>query len=366
MASLNMAGTKRMILIFFLMSIMGILEMLDYTHETPVTRIDARGLAAPTLHDGWTCPYPRKRISCAQREAVKRAYEGKRIVACLWDDNSGSHREQLSQFNKPTNMAWDRDCDPTKPGNLFALSSMTHESYVRGCCGNDTYHVFIATEPPAIQNYIYAFLNLVYYEYDAILSIGGPEVLKVPNVIYWSWGSSWVPLDQWQMYPKTKLCSIIASDRRITTGHNLRHEIVEMFKAKGFDCDILGRGYKTVTYKRDGLADYMFSIIIENSVTGKYMTEKIMDALACGTVPVYWGTHYAREVFGDALLPWDTKAELQKILPMLTPAKYQAMVPAVKIAQDKAREFVPPERWLWENVFKCAYEWHATHDECTP
>lgn len=384
-----MNGTKRIVLIFICLSITGLLEMINYTqqsdhHSSRSSKLHAatpglqgsslaasRSMSTVIVEDSWKCPYPKKTLTCPALTRLRQAYASKHIVACLWDDNSGSHPEQLSQFNKPTQFFWNRNCDPLNPQNLFALTSLTHEDQTRECCGNDTYRVFISTEPPAIQPQLYEYLKVWGYDYDFILSLGGPDVVEAPNIFHWSWGSSWVPLEEWSMYPKSKLCSIIASNNRFAPGHMLRHNVVKMLNAmqtegnnKFAGCEILGRGYKNFGPKKEGLQDYMYSLIIENSITGNYMTEKVMDSLACGTIPVYWGTNYTKDTFGDAIITWNTMEELKDILPTLTEERYKAMLPAVQRAQEKAREFVPPERWIWKNLFECAYDYYTKHDEC--
>ena len=55
--------------------------------------------------------------------------------------------------------------------------------------------------------------------------------------------------------------------------------------------------------------------------------------------------------------------DLKRILPTLTPFLYESMLPAVTKAQERARAFVPPERWIHDEVFKCAYDWYAEHHE---
>jgi hypothetical protein len=137
-----------------------------------------------------------------------------------------------------------------------------------------------------------------------------------------------------------------------------------MIQAKGLDCEPLGKGYKYLNEKIEGLRDFRFSIVIENSISGRYMTEKLIDAIATGTVPIYWGASYAKEVFGAGMIAFDTVADLEKIIPTLTNELYEEMLPRLRGLVDKAREWVPPERWLFRNIFECAYRWHAANGDC--
>jgi hypothetical protein len=154
-------------------------------------------------------------------------------------------------------------------------------------------------------------------------------------------------------------------------------------------CDLLGPAFdRPLATKAEGLAPYRYSIVIENSIHSTYMSEKIMDALALGTAPLYWGSPYAKTVFGEGVLPFSTPEELRAMLvphdgasssqvsestgalsqplqAVLSIPSYDALL-ARGIQQrslDLARKFVPPERWLWDNVLSCAYEWHAAHPE---
>ena len=88
---------------------------------------------------------------------------------------------------------------------------------------------------------------------------------------------------------KKRGCSLIASSRNKLEGHQLRHQIVNEAKKLGLDVAVLGRGYQSFGPKEDGLAPYMYSVVIENSVETSYFTEKIVDTCLCRTVPIYWG-----------------------------------------------------------------------------
>lgn len=328
-----------------------------------------RHAALPSVLPPWRCPFPRRILSCAARDRAVHELRTGRVAICLWDGHTSHHPEQLSHTQKPTHFRWDRDCDPARVLALFAVTSETHLGHTTSCCSNDTYSVFLSTEPPDVSPEIYVAMQQVAPRFDLVLSLGGPELFTAPNVMQWPWGASWVPLDQWHVYPKSRLCSIIASTKAYAPGHKLRHEAVAMLRNVGFDCDVLGHGYRPIPTKRDGLADYMFSIVIENSVSGSgaYMTEKIIDALAVGTVPVYWGAESATQIFGSGILPWNSIDELRALLPSLTPLLYASLLPDIEANVDRARAYVPPERWLWTHAFGCAYEWLSAHPDapCT-
>lgn len=101
----------------------------------------------------------------------------------------------------------------------------------------------------------------------------------------------WVPAQgTWiknpKIYDKTKLVSMISSNKRMCEGHVNRLVWVETLKNK---VDLYGRGFKEIATKEEGLCDYMFSVAIENGSYETYFTEKILDCFATGTIPIYIG-----------------------------------------------------------------------------
>jgi hypothetical protein len=90
-----------------------------------------------------------------------------------------------------------------------------------------------------------------------------------------------------QLYPKTKLVSMICSNKVMCEGHQYRLSWAQRLHDK---VDFYGRGYNEIQTKDEGLADYMFSVAIENASYETYFTEKIQDCFATGTIPIYYGS----------------------------------------------------------------------------
>lgn len=90
--------------------------------------------------------------------------------------------------------------------------------------------------------------------------------------------------------PKTKLISVITSNKAFTQGHLDRIQFVEKLKAYyGDELDVFGRGYRDFDDKWDVLAPYKYHIVIENSSQSYYWTEKISDCFLAETFPFYYG-----------------------------------------------------------------------------
>lgn len=109
--------------------------------------------------------------------------------------------------------------------------------------------------------------------------------------------------------PKTKLLSVITSNKAFTLGHIDRLHFVEKLKQHyGDQIDVFGRGFKDFDDKWDVLSPYKYHIVIENSSQRYYWTEKMSDCLLAGTFPFYYGcTNMADYIDREAFLPIDIK-----------------------------------------------------------
>ena len=97
--------------------------------------------------------------------------------------------------------------------------------------------------------------------------------------------------------PKFKLCSIIVSTKKDLPGHALRHAAVDWSRSSDIDLSVLGRGYQPFELKQEGLLPYHYSVVIENVQEPDYFTEKLLDCMLCGTMPIYWGAPNIGEYF---------------------------------------------------------------------
>ena len=109
-----------------------------------------------------------------------------------------------------------------------------------------------------------------------------------------------------RMYEKSKGTSMIYSEKTQLPGHQLRHiaaqQLIPSFAGtdREVNVDFYGKGHGNfIKRKVDGLKDYMFSIVIENSYVPGYFTEKLLDCFAAGVVPIYWGCPNVADFFNQ-------------------------------------------------------------------
>ena len=180
---------------------------------------------------------------------------------------------------------------------------------------------------------------------DGIFSCDKELCAKYPKISY-----SLINAVPWvqdrKVHEKTKLVSMIASNKRMCEGHARRLQFVDKFRDK---LDFYGRGFNEISCKEDGLRDYMFSVGIENAVYDTYFTEKLTDCFACGTIPIFYGCKGVTEYFNeDGIIFLDDDFDLS----VLTKDLYYSKIDAIKDIFERSINFPVAEDYLYLNYFK--------------
>lgn len=149
-----------------------------------------------------------------------------------------------------------------------------------------------------------------------------------------------------KIYQKNKNVSMICSNKSITPLHKKRIEIANKFKT---EIDLFGRGIRTIEKKEEALCDYMFSIVVENDLSDTWVTEKVFDCFATGTIPVYLGTKKISNFFNkDGIIFYNDDIKIQDLNKEL----YFSKIEAIKQNLDKVVPLELPEEYLFENIIK--------------
>ena len=184
------------------------------------------------------------------------------------------------------------------------------------------------------------------FTHDQGLLDNDPKFVK--NVL----GTSWINDEYAKIYKKSKMLSHIASDKKWSRGHNLRHIVGEAIKSR-YKADYWGSAYKKFDLKTEALADYRFSITIMNAKHEHYFTETLVDTFRCGTVPIYWGCDNIGDFFNaKGILNFDTGPELFEILNNLSEGLYLDMMPYIEENYEIAKKYVCVDDIIAENIIK--------------
>jgi hypothetical protein len=145
---------------------------------------------------------------------------------------------------------------------------------------------------PQIVDHVKMFPEKYLETFDIIFT-HNQELLKIDSRFKWVPAQGFWISDP-QIHEKSKMISMIASNKKMCEGHRLRLEWVERLWGQ---VDLYGRGFNEISTKEEGLCDYMFSVAIENGQYETYFTEKILDCFATGTIPVYLGAPDIGNIF---------------------------------------------------------------------
>ncbi|WP_281968695.1 hypothetical protein [Roseovarius nanhaiticus] len=195
-------------------------------------------------------------------------------------------------------------------------------------------------EPEAIHGGQIASLRRSHGRFYKVLTAHPGLLDAIPNGVFFPFGSTWVP--EWRDLDVTKsrMMSLIASDKRSQEGHRLRHALAAWAKGQGMDLDVMGRGYTPFAAKADGLAPYRYSVVIENVREPNYFTEKLVDAILCRCVPIYWGCPNIGDFFDTSgMIICNSEAELQAAMEAASAEDYEARAPKLDAMRDVAAEY---------------------------
>jgi hypothetical protein len=146
-----------------------------------------------------------------------------------------------------------------------------------------------------------------------------------------------------QIYPKSKLISMIASTKVMCPEHQFRQEIANKY---AHQIDLYGSGRPTFIEKKEqGLNDYYFSIAMENANYPDVWSEKITDCFATGTIPIFWGIQNIGDFWnenGIIRLTKNFKVE------DLSPELYYSKMEYIKDNLDRVLKMPTAEDYIFE------------------
>ena len=189
--------------------------------------------------------------------------------------------------------------------------------------------------------------------YDILFVSDKQWLGKAPNIKYCPAGSNLPWIKNQQVFSKSKLVSMVASEKKVTFGHHVRHEIAEKFKDKidlfggAAGSKRIGDGGTPWPDKSETLNPYMFSIVIENDKYETYYTEKLTDCFATGTIPVYWGAPDIGDIFNkDGIIELTPDFDPK----MLTKELYESKIDAVRDNFNRVKELVNSDDQLYKLI----------------
>ena len=185
--------------------------------------------------------------------------------------------------------------------------------------------------------HLYEFVIKNADKFEVIWTHDVELVATLPNATLLPYGGCWVDDFDWDIHPKSKDFSIIASAKQQLPGHKLRHQIIAGSQGR---VDVFGGGYNPLDNKIDGLRDYRYHFCIENIDRDYWFTEKLIDCFVTGTIPIYWGCPSIDVFFNiDGMVCFDELKHLPEILPQCTTELYESKLDAIKENFELAQKY---------------------------
>jgi hypothetical protein len=206
-------------------------------------------------------------------------------------------------------------------------------------------------------------LHRAYYDYigthnhlfDVVLTFDKKLLNRGENFRLNLLGTTWLHESYRNIWPKNKHCSLILSNKKITSGHQLRHVIAEHVT----NVDVYGGHYRFLPFtttrafapdhtpchvsnqKYRALKDYRFSIVIENCKEDYYFTEKLIDCFLSGTIPIYYGCPSIGNFFNaQGMLTFTTPEECYSIVNKISTSMYKEKMPFIQENYERAKKYI--------------------------
>lgn len=205
-------------------------------------------------------------------------------------------------------------------------------------------------EPADIHPDSYHFVAEYGNEFDLILSHNTDFVNRLNELglkAQWvPFGGCWIKPEDQKVFQKTEMTSIIASGKRMTEGHRMRHSVIERASNR---LTVRGRGYDPIEYKLDLLKDFRFHVVIENTKVRGWFTEKLIDCFSTGTIPIYWGDPSISSRFNEeGMICCQTENEVVEAINSVTPEFYDSVIHAINENFERSKEFLITEDYIYE------------------
>ena len=169
--------------------------------------------------------------------------------------------------------------------------------------------LFIAAEPPAKKTYPRRFYRQFAHVVDTHNGSRHPNLEVGMLGMFWMVGLNWDGMNYEYGYDflsemprpkKQNKVSVVCSSTAKTEGQKARLRFLEALKKElGDDLVHFGKGFELIDDKMDAISPYRFNLVLENSQSPHYWTEKLTDAYLGWAFPFYVGCPNVDDYFSS-------------------------------------------------------------------
>ncbi|MFM9096687.1 MAG: hypothetical protein ACKOQW_00115, partial [Phycisphaerales bacterium] len=201
---------------------------------------------------------------------------------------------------------------------------------------------------------MYKLAPLVSGRFHRVLSHQASLVARLRNGCLVPHGGTMIRTAVDPTAPRSMRLGLIASRKASTEGHRMRHRIADWARSAAPDIALLGRGYRPIGCKSEGHLPFMYSVVIENGSYPGYFTEKLVDCLLCGSVPIYWGDpEFARHFDPAGIVFCRDEADIRRAVLAADAAGFASRLEARIANARRATRFADPARLAAEALTPC-------------
>jgi hypothetical protein len=224
----------------------------------------------------------------------------------------------------------------------------------------------IAIESKSIMPFLYNFLTnnigLLKNKFTHIFTFDQSLIDLDPELFKWCPASGiYIGTEygggQIGLYNKKYLVSMVSSNKNWVKGHKLRLKLAQTLQSSKL-ADVFGNSVNNpITHINDAYEPYLFTIVIENDDSDGYFTEKILNPISVGTVPIYWGCKDINKYLNiNGIIKLDLNLSIKDIVGSLNENLYISKKKFIEDNLNKSAEFLCPEDYIWEKYLKEKYK----------
>lgn len=199
--------------------------------------------------------------------------------------------------------------------------------------------IYATDETHAQRRFDHAFLDQFFFLVACRTDLHHPRVIRSHDLGIWHFNKTYDEVLALRLDEKSRQMSVVCSDLTMLPGHIKRLNYVKyLMNDLGGHIDCFGRGINPIADKYDALADYKYSVCIENSCIEGYFTEKLFECFLTDTFPVYYGCPNIAEYFDDrAFISIDIddyKGSAQTVFEVMNSDLRRARLPYLREAKE--------------------------------
>lgn len=252
------------------------------------------------------------------------------LVDQLFTGDSGS--TFFAATDATGTLQWDRDFDALERQQLIVFTNLSVHKVLQY---RAAHKVAWLLESPEVYPETTEFVVKNPQLFDLVITNDLDVLDVVPRAVHVPAAGCWIPPAQQAIASKTRWCSMIASQKNVTSGHRARLTMAATAVQEGVH--VFGRGFGgaqgfgELRDKAEGLVPYRYSVTVENCRRRGYFSEKVIDCFLTGTIPIYWGTPTLTEVFDpEGVIVVESEDDLPAALSAATDEHYERVRPAVE------------------------------------